>query len=363
MSIAELRVRLNQLDADLLQLVAERQAVVARIGAEKRSKGQPLRDFAREKQVLDLGQEKAEAIGLDGSLAREMQELLIRHSLTRQELNQIGASESGAGLRALVIGGSGRMGGWISRFLHTQDFAVTVADPNPTEDGFDHSVDWETLDLDFDVIVVAAPLRPTNQILEKLAARKPGGLIFDVASLKSPLSNGLQALKAAGCRVTSVHPMFGPNITMLSGKHVLFVDVGDEAARDEARALFAPTMADRVNLSLAEHDETMGWVLGLSHLINLGFGAAIAAGGDRLPLLKTLSSTTFDRQLDIATSVAHENPHLYYEIQHFNASGARPVEAFLATLEAFSQAVNTGDESAFVELMLKSRNRLNPATA
>ena len=37
----------------------------------------------------------------------------------------------------------------------------------------------------------------------------------------------------------------------------------------EARALFAHTAAECVDLSLSEHDEVMAWVLGLSHLVNI----------------------------------------------------------------------------------------------
>ena len=56
--------------------------------------------------------------------------------------------------------------------------------------------------------------------------RRPKGVIFDVGSLKSPLRAGLNALKSHGCRVTSLHPMFGPNTELLSGRHVIFVEVG-----------------------------------------------------------------------------------------------------------------------------------------
>ena len=32
--------------------------------------------------------------------------------------------------------------------------------------------------------------------------------------------------ESAGCNVTSVHPMFGPDTELLSGRHVIFIDVG-----------------------------------------------------------------------------------------------------------------------------------------
>ncbi len=90
-------------------------------------------------------------------------------------------------------------------------------------------------------------------------------MIFDLASLKSPLRGGLMALKSHGCRVTSVHPMFGPDTDLLSSRHVIFVDLGHAEALERARDLFRPTMVEQVIMSLDEHDRLIAYVLGLSH--------------------------------------------------------------------------------------------------
>ena len=71
--------------------------------------------------------------------------------------------------------------------------------------------DWKSTDLRHDFIVLATPLGATDAVLKDLALRRPPGVIFDVGSLKSPLRAGLLALKSHGCKVTSVHPMFGPD--------------------------------------------------------------------------------------------------------------------------------------------------------
>ena len=68
------------------------------------------------------------------------------------------------------------------------------------------------------------------------------GVIFDVGSLKSPLRGGLMALKSHGCRVASVHPMFGPDTELLSGRHVIFIDLGHDEALAAVKELFTATM-------------------------------------------------------------------------------------------------------------------------
>ena len=195
------------------------------------------------------------------------------------------------------------MGGWFVQFLVSQGFEVQVADPAGRSAGHcRRSADWRTLpDLNvFDFIVVATPLGASGAILNELALRRPTGVVFDLGSLKSPLRGGLNALKAAGVKVTSLHPMFGPSTELLSGRHVIFIDLGSAEALAAARALFAPTMAEQVVMSLEEHDRLIAYVLGLSHALNIAFFTALAESGEAAPRLARLSSTTFDAQLDVA---------------------------------------------------------------
>src|SRR5690606_18096539 len=120
---------------------------------------------------------------------------------------------------------------------------------------------------------------------------------------------------------TSLHPMFGPDTELLSGRHVVFVDLGVAEATERAKALFARTMAVQVDMDLESHDRLIAYVLGLSHALNLAFVTALAESGEAAPKLAELSSTTFDAQLGIAARVASESPQLYFEIQRLNDYG------------------------------------------
>jgi chorismate mutase/prephenate dehydrogenase len=145
--------------------------------------------------------------------------------------------------------------------------------------------------------------------------------------------------------------MFGPDVLMLSGRHILFVDVGVAGAVTEARALFAHTAAECVDLGLNEHDDVMGWVLGLSHIINIAFAVALSGQHESLPLLRQISSSTFDAQLGIASQVVSENPHLYFEIQKGAKSGPEASGRLIHALEELTSAIRSDDEAGFVRLM------------
>ncbi len=151
--------------------------------------------------------------------------------------------------------------------------------------------------------------------------------------------------------VTSLHPMFGPDTELLSQRHVIFIDLGHADALVQARALFAPTMAEQVVMDLDEHDRLIAYVLGLSHAVNIAFFTALAESGAAAPKLLTLSSTTFDAQFDIASQVAQESPELYYEIQRLNDFGAESLDALARAVETLRGAVAAADQGRFTALM------------
>ncbi len=218
--------------------------------------------------------------------------------------------------------------------------------------------DWRELDVDHELVVVATPIKAAAEVLGALAERRPPGLVVDIGSLKAPLREPLAALTRAGARVASIHPMFGPGTRLLSGRHVVFVDIGTPEATAAARQLFASTMAELVDMQLEEHDRLIAYVLGLAHATNLAFFTALRQSGELVPRLHAVSSETFDAQLDVAARVAGDNPHLYFEIQRLNDFGTAPLEALHAAAGEIEALVRTDDERGFVELMSAGRSYL-----
>jgi chorismate mutase/prephenate dehydrogenase len=353
--LSKLRADLALVDRDVVRLMGKRQRLVRAIGELKNREASALRDFAQEKRVLDRARTTALRQGISPDLAERVLSILIESSLTTQEQQRVTARSGGVGQRALVIGGAGRMGGWLVQFLLSQGFRVEVADPANQGPGLS---DWRESPLDHDLIIVATPLRVSARILGQLARRRPAGVVFDVGSLKTPLFRGLQQLVRAGVRTTSIHPLFGPDTRLLAGRHVIVVDLGVPEANETAQALFAPTMAEVVTMDLASHDRLMAYVLGMSHALNIAFFTALQSSGFTAAELARLSSTTFDRQLAVATPVARENPLLYFEIQKLNRFGGAALDGLADAVDMIRKAVRKGDEATFVSLMERGREWL-----
>ena len=356
--LTELRRELREIDRKLFEVIAKRQTLAGQIGRVKTHLSLPTRDYMQEKEVIQRSQRYAREFGLSLGLVERLMTELIRASLTVQERDHLVQHAKGSGRAALVIGGAGRMGRWFVQFLASQGFEVEVADPAGGVEGFPHRADWNTSDLDQDIVMVAAPLGETAVILREMAQRRPRGLVFDVGSLKGPLRESFTNLVEAGARVTSVHPMFGPDTELLSGRHVIFVDVGVPEATREAKALFEPTTAIQVEMDLESHDRVIAYVLGLSHALNIAFFTALSESRETVPRLAELSSTTFDAQLQIARGVAHDNPRLYFEIQALNDYGNESITALLKAVELQRSVVQSGNEDGFIALMERGREYL-----
>ena len=354
MNLDQLRDELSSLDRRLLELVAERQRIVGLIGRNKLTTGQATRDYEREKVVLEMARDYAKSLSLDPKLAESIVRSLIHASLASQERDRVAAEGKGNGRQVLVIGGSGKMGGWFVDFFASQGYSTSIADSR-AEPGPGSFSNWKAAGVEHDVIVVATPLAISGNILTELAALRPPGLVFDIGSLKTPLRAGLEALAGSGCSVTSLHPMFGPDTELLSGRHLIFVDVGVPEATGKAKELFASTMVEQLDMGLDDHDRLIAYVLGLSHALNIAFFTALAESGEAAPKLARLSSTTFDAQLLVSAAVAKDNPHLYFEIQNLNKFGLGPLDALCEAVVRIRKLVAEGDESAFVHMMEQGR--------
>ncbi|MEA3166784.1 MAG: chorismate mutase / prephenate dehydrogenase, partial [Thermoplasmata archaeon] len=203
-----------------------------------------------------------------------------------------------------------------------------------------------------DLVLLAVPPSQAVQLYDAWCKAPPRGVVADLCSVKSPLVPALRRLAAAGAKVGSFHPMFGPSTTVLRGSDVVLCRTGNAAAEATLRSLFSLTSARIVEVDLEQHDRLMADVLTLAHATAIAFAASL----DDAP--PGTQSTTFRKLRDVAVSVVVESPQVYYEIQ----SGNPHSDAALARLEAsvvrLRKIVADRDPAAFRCLMEEGRRRL-----
>jgi chorismate mutase/prephenate dehydrogenase len=348
-----LRNNLDIIDRQIIELLAERQMNVDAIGSVKLNTKSPTRDYQREKQVIDNIMKYSQDHNVDPEIARQIFTLIIKTSLEKQENQKINTSGYGSSKSVLVIGGLGKMGQWFARFLSNQGFRVDISDIHNQDK---NNIDYKTSELLYEYIIVAAPIAASAEILNDLAKLQPQGIVLDVGSIKSPLKLPLMHLLDSGCKVVSIHPMFGPNVKLLSNKHVIFIDLGDSQSVKKVKQLFYPTMVEQIDMQLEDHDRLIAYILGLSHIINIAFMTVLSESGEAAETLAKLSSTTFDAQLSIGENVVAENPHLYFEIQKLNNYSQSTLNALGDAVQRIITVINNNQEAAFVKIMKKAQS-------
>ncbi|HSM13365.1 MAG TPA: bifunctional chorismate mutase/prephenate dehydrogenase [Thermoanaerobaculia bacterium] len=352
--LEKLRRRIRNLDAALLGLVAERTELAREVGAAKRELGVPLRDYEVEKRVLERASETATSLGLDVELARAVLGQLIEEACRVQELDRV-AVAAGAAESVLVVGGAGRMGGWLRRFLESQGHRVRIHDPAARADdaaavgSLERGLEGSTL------AFVATPLAATGRSILEIAESGWGGVTCDVAGLKEHLRPALERARSLGARVTSIHPMFGPGARTLADRVVVVCDCGDAGATARVTALFRETAARLVPLSLERHDRIAGYVLGLSHLVSLLFARTLERSGLALEEIAGVGSTTFRAQMATAERVIEESPELYFDIQRLNRATPRVLTELERSLGDWRGWIAAEDGAEFARAMLSAR--------
>jgi chorismate mutase/prephenate dehydrogenase len=361
------RKEIRSTDAEILRLVARRMELALKIGAYKQEHQMPVKDFRVEKQIIEKARESAATLGVYPNLAEDLMTTLIKYSVLRQdELKReriapvINRSSS-----ALIVGGAGHMGQWFAQFYESLGFAVSIHDQKRPRESVTypwHAVLEENLDA-YELIVLATPMPVTNTLLSKLSWLKPRGTIVEICSLKAPIAEGLQAAQAAGLRIASLHPMFGPDADVLAGKNILFCTGPGFCSEVVLQQHFQQTSAELICLPLEEHDRLMSYILGSAHLLNLVYARLLTESGLSMSRLRQLAGTTFLRQLEVTSRVVAENPDLYYDIQILNHSTPQLVQGLKNKLDDFAQVILEERRERFKEFMMDSQKFLSEKDA
>jgi chorismate mutase / prephenate dehydrogenase len=354
-----LRHEIGQVDRDIITLIARRLELAEEVGQIKMDQQLPIKNYQVEKQVIARNRSFAESLGSIPELAEDLSKLLIQYAVATQDENHSRwrRKKDSEQQSILILGGLGRMGQWLAKFFDSFDHHVCLYDTSTSanQSRFECISDLDQALAAATVIVFATPILETQELLAAIIEKRPAALIFDICSLKSPLLDPLSEARRKGLRVSSIHPMFGPDIQLLAGQNILICDCGHSEATASARALFEDTTANLIDLTVAQHDEFVGNVLGLSHLTNLIFAHALSQSGISFKELQRVGSTTFNAQQSVSEQVVNENQDLYYEIQAENNATGKIIERLHSSIEQFSMAIKARDRNKFKELMDLSR--------
>ena len=342
-----LRALIDAVDRDILQLLSRRMGIVAEIAAYKRGHGRRIRDFDRERNVLDDRRGRAARLGLNEGAIESIWRLLMLASRDHQAALRAEVPLHMEPVTVAIIGGRGGMGRAMARLFEDLGHAVLIAD-----------VDTELSPVDAaklaDVVVISVPIDVTTEVIEQVGPHvREEALLMDVTSLKSaPLASMLKATRAS---VIGTHPMFGPNVHSVQGQRVVLCSGRGEPWEKWLIRAFEARGLVVTNTTADAHDRAMAVVQVLNHFQTQVFGIALARFG--VPVEETLqfASPAYLMELYVAGRHFAQSPELYSAIEMNNPRVDEVLQTYRAAADALAKTIEARDRDGFRQMFEEVR--------
>ena len=338
-SLALVRAEIDILDRELLQIVARRMALVAEAAAYKREHGLKIRDFQREREVLDDRLARAQSLALPRDEIESIFRLLLRASRDYQAALRAEVPLDAASRTVAIIGGKGRIGGMLVKLFGDLGHCVLVAD-------VDTELTPEAAAALADVTVISVPIDVTLEVIRRVGPHvREDALLMDVTSLKAaPVTAMLESSRGS---VLGTHPMFGPSVHTLQGQRVVLCRARGDAWADWVAQLLVARGLVITETTPDLHDRAMSAVQVLTHYQTQVLGLTLARLG--LPLSETLRFTSPAYLLETYVTARHfaQSPALYGPIEMGNPRTAEVTATFGAAARELSEILATQDQAKF----------------
>lgn len=262
-------------------------------------------------------------------------------------------------MKMLIIGGTGEMGQWFTRFSKEHGYEVVVWGSSRRVDvaesmGVEFASDLDHAIGDSDIVVVSVPIDITEKVIAETAPKmKDGSLLMDITSLKAKPIEAMKKHAPAGVEILGTHPMFGPSIPSLHGQIVIMTPV--EGRCDKwfpiIRALFENNGAHIEVIDAKEHDRFVSVVQGLTHFAYITIGTTFKRLDFDVNESRRFMSPVYEIMVDFVGRILGQNPYLYALIQMENPEVLKVHEAFKEECMSVSDMVKQHDVEGFSKKM------------
>lgn len=267
--------------------------------------------------------------------------------------------ESSRTTKVLILGGTGEMGQWFTRFFKERGHEVTVWGKGGKMEiarkmEVPFASDLEITIPQSDIVIVSVPINVTEETIAEIAPKmKAGSLLMDFTSIKIKPVEAMRKFAPSDVEILGTHPMFGPTIPTIRGQTVILVPVKGRSEKwfPVVRELFEESGAHVEITTAAEHDMLVSVVQGLTHFAYISIGMTIDRLDFDLKKSRKFVSPVYDIMLDFVGRILGQNPYLYALIQMENPGVLEVHDAFIRECEELSTLVRAHDEEGFVRKM------------
>ncbi|EHH2449730.1 bifunctional chorismate mutase/prephenate dehydrogenase [Vibrio vulnificus] len=334
-----LRDQIDAVDKQMLELLAQRLALVEQVGHVKSQHGLPIYAPDREAAMLASRRAEAEKIGVPPQLIEDILRRTMRESY---------ASEKDSGFKCLnpelrsvvIIGGHGQLGGLFARMFTLSGYQVKILG----------SKDWHRADEILDgagLVVVTVPIHLTEGVIEKLPQLPSDCILCDLTSIKSkPLKTMLDVHSGP---VVGLHPMFGPDVPSLAKQVIVYCDGRGAEQYQWLLQQFKIWGASLCQIEASEHDHGMTLIQALRHFTSFAYGMHLSQENPSLDKLLKLSSPIYRLELAMVGRLFAQDPNLYGDIILSSQENIDMIKRFHRRFGEALEMLDQHDKTRFVE--------------
>ncbi|MGF1878816.1 bifunctional chorismate mutase/prephenate dehydrogenase [Photobacterium frigidiphilum] len=335
--LSKLRDQIDDVDQQMVELLARRLSLVEEVGHVKSLHGLPIYAPDREAAMLASRRHEAEQKGVPPDLIEDILRRTMRESYS---------SENDSGFKCLkpelrpivVVGGHGQLGGLFCRLFELSGYKVRQLG----------SQDWDRADeilADAGMVVVSVPINITEQIIGKLSNLPDDCILADLTSIKS---GPLQAmLEVHNGPVIGLHPMFGPDISSLAKQVIVYCDGRNPENYQWLLEQFQIWGATLNRISAIEHDQGMTLIQALRHFTSFVYGVHLAEEDPKIEQLMSLSSPIYRLELAMVGRLFAQDAQLYADIIMSAPQNIAMIKRFHQRFGEAIKMLETQDKEAF----------------
>lgn len=336
--LAGLRDQIDELDQQLVELLAKRAKVTTQVGQIKSQTGMPTYVPEREAQLIESRRQQALALGVPSDLVEDLLRRIMRESYLTQNSEYRCATEKGT--KIAVIGGKGALGKLMVGLFERSHYDVVVIDK-------DEWPDAQRLLTGVKLCIVAVPIKQTVNIIKTLSFLDDDCVLADITSVKqAPLDAMLEAHTGP---VVGLHPMFGPDAPGMV-KQVVIVCHGRSAQQYEWLLQQMVIWGAQLHKSDASvHDADMAYIQVMRHFTSFVYGAHLHAEDPDLASLIAHSSPIYRLELAMVGRLFAQDPNLYADIIFDNTENLALLKRFRTRFDEAIALFEANNKAQFVE--------------
>lgn len=338
MAIEQLREQIDQLDIQLVELLAKRQKVTTQVGEYKKEVGKPIYDPEREADLIAKRRALAESMGVTPDLIEDLLRRIMRESYQSQHNAYRCVLEEGS--KVVIVGGAGALGRRFVDMFERSNYQVEIIEQE----------DWSRAEQIVDsakLVLVAVPIKLTEQVIKQLPELPQDCILADLTSLKdSPLQAMLEQHSGP---VVGLHPMFGPDVTNFV-KQVVVVCEGRKPEQYQ-------WLLQQINIwgavlqndEALSHDNSMELIQAMRHFTTFVYGHFLANENLDLHKLLRLSSPIYRLELAMTGRLFAQDAKLYADIIFGAKNALQLAQRFRDELDKGIELLSSQDKNAFTQ--------------